>query len=228
MCSSLSASFHMFIFSYKSARTLKVRKPLFRVHKNTLSKVNYDITVMSPLLAEAENSLVQQKRTKNHTFQKETVHGQVNWTLLLLHRGKFSKGVYLVAARLKLWLRSTIKSLFFFTYLHLAHKICHLKSTIFKVQLIRPPKLVANNFCGAFRNCTQQFFCCCVVLQADPAAQSHPYEEFLQEQHKREEWATNRRAGVAKKLSHESSRFSNESPKKRWRAVSVVSVRIFA
>lgn len=75
MCSSLSASFHMFIFSYKSARTLK---PLFRVLKNTLSKVNYNITVMSPLLAEAENSHVQQKRTKNHSFQKETVHGQVN------------------------------------------------------------------------------------------------------------------------------------------------------
>ena len=100
---------------------------------------------------------------KNHTFQKETVHGQVNWTLLLLHRGKFSKGVYLVAARLKLWLRSTIKSLFFFTYLRLAHKICYLESTIFKIQLIRPPKLVANNFCGAFRNCTQHLLlllCC--------------------------------------------------------------------
>ena len=205
MCSSLSASFHMFIFSYKSARTFKVRKPLFRVHKNTLSKVNYNITVMSPLLAEAENSHVQQKRTKNHTFQKETVHGQVNWTLLLLHRGKFSKGVYLVVARLKLWLRSTIKSLFFFTYLRLAHKISYLKRTIFKIQLIRPPKLVANNFCGAFRNCTQHFFV--VVLffrQIQPRILTHTKSFYknnargkksgqsIAEQERPKNWATSR------------------------------------
>jgi len=43
--------------------------------------------------------------------------------------------------------------------------------------------------------CTQTF-CCCVVIQGDPATQL-----FLQEQSKgEEEWASNRRAGVAKKL----------------------------
>ncbi|XP_068738810.1 eukaryotic translation initiation factor 5B-like [Montipora capricornis] len=43
--------------------------------------------------------------------------------------------------------------------------------------------------------------------QEDPAAQSDPYQKFLQEQRKREEeWATNRRAGAAKKPSHESAK----------------------
>ena len=143
---------------------------------------------------------------KNHTFQKETVHGQVNWTLLLLHRGKFSKGVYLVVARLKLWLRSTIKSLFFFTYLRLAHKICYLESTIFKIQLIRPPKLVANNFCGAFRNCTQHFFVVVVLFfrQIQPRNVTHTKSFYKNnargkksgqptaEQERPKNWATSR------------------------------------
>ena len=42
---------------------------------------------------------------------------------------------------------------------------------------------------------TQTFFCCYAVLQEDPADR---YQEFLQQQNKmEEEWATNRRAGVA-------------------------------
>ena len=45
---------------------------LFWVHKNTLSKGNNNnnISVRSPLLAEAEKSQTQQKREKNHTLQK--------------------------------------------------------------------------------------------------------------------------------------------------------------
>ena len=74
--------------------------------------------------------------------------------------------------------------------------------------------------------CTQLICCFCVVLQEDPAVQADPYQEFLQEQRKREEdWATNRLAGAAKKLSRESSRLPNEPPRKRSRAVSLVSVR---
>lgn len=43
--------------------------------------------------------------------------------------------------------------------------------------------------------------------QEDPAAQSDPYQKFLQEQRKREEeWATNRRAEAAKKPSHGSAK----------------------
>ena len=45
---------------------------------------------------------------------------------------------------------------------------------------------------------TQTFFYCYAVLQEDPADRC---QEFLQQQNKmEEEWATNRRAGVAKKL----------------------------
>lgn len=45
---------------------------------------------------------------------------------------------------------------------------------------------------------SQTFFCCYAVLQEDPADR---HQEFLQQQNKmEEEWATNRRAGVAKKL----------------------------
>lgn len=84
---------------------------------------------------------------------------------------------------------------------------------------------MVKSVCGAFMKCTQTICCCCVVHQEDPAAQSDPYQEFPQEQGEtEEEWATNRQAGSAKKLSHKSSQLPNEPTKERSRAVSLVSV----
>lgn len=51
--------------------SLYEHESLFQVQKNTLSKGNNNnISVRSPLLAEAEKSHTQQKWEKNHTLQK--------------------------------------------------------------------------------------------------------------------------------------------------------------